>query len=486
MNFLPFLRSFADMKPEKSSNPVKFVAQSILNEDRIDCRYYDPEYFQTINTLHEISKSKGFDLVPLAKLLNDGKRSLTGGATPLGATYLEKGVPFIRSQNVKETGIEVSETVFIAKALHEGKFKRSQLKPGDVLLTITGAIYGIAATVPDDIGQANINQHIVRIHVNKEEVLPEFLSLILNSKFGKNQTDRAVTGGTRPALDYGSIRRLQILRPSIPFQQKLVEEARQVYQEAKEIRSQIANLEESYDSIILDKLAISIPEEPKLKTFLSSIEKLDRFDVKWHCPYHTEIIKLLSNAPSRKLGQFHHDLKYGASLYADYVSDIPFLRIENLRRNYVDRSDLQYISSAVHKAEVANMYLQKDDILIARSGATLGICSYVPQGMENHVYGSYIIRLRLKEEPILPRYLSAYLNSILGRLQFERVKTGSAQYNVSLDQIREITIIEPDPDVQEDISSAVFDFIGQLAELRKLHQEKLDQAKSRFIKNLTS
>ncbi len=102
------------------------------------------------------------------------------------------------------------------------------------------------------------------------------------------------------------------------------------------------------------------------------------------------------------------------------------------------------------------------------------------------MYGSYIIKLRLIDEPILTKYLCAYLNSILGRMQFERVKTGSAQFNINLDQIRETEIIEPSSEVQEDIAILVSKLLEQLFEMRKIYTEKLQQAKNLFIEHLTS
>jgi type I restriction enzyme, S subunit len=89
--------------------------------------------------------------------------------------------------------------------------KRSQLAPGDVVLTITGT-YGVAAVVPEDLGNANINQHSVKIDLG-DKVLPEYLSVFLNSRLCRPQFDRAVTGSSRFALDYTAIRKLRILYP---------------------------------------------------------------------------------------------------------------------------------------------------------------------------------------------------------------------------------------------------------------------------------
>jgi restriction endonuclease S subunit len=472
------------MSGEKGSKPRQFVIQSIQDHDRLDCHYYDPRYFETIERLEGISRRSGTELVPLQQLLaNSDRRDISGGATPLGAVYLPEGVPFIRVQNVAETGIDLSGVVYIGKAVHEGLLKRSQLRPGDVLLTITGT-YGISAVVPKHISIANINQHVARIAVDESKASPDYVSLYLNSEFGRNQMDRAATGGTRLALDYDSIKQILVLRPDTGAQEKIVGEVERIYQEAGRIREEISRLESSYDSVVLDKLGVRLPEEPKLKVFVAAMQGQDRMDVKWYYPYYDDAMALIETLRPKALGSYRHGLRYGASIDADYISGIPFLRIENLRPNYIDLSDLQHVSRSVYGEEVANLYLREGDILIERSGTYVGLCSYIPEGMENHVYGSYMIRLRLEEGGILPRYLSVYLNSLLGRMQFDRLKTGSLQFNINLQQIRDVRIIEPDKSTQEDIASAVFHTMDQVATLRVQYQEKLGKARARFLKLL--
>ena len=471
----------------KLINPNTFFVDSVCDYDRIDSYYYDPNYFKLIHKLQTASGSSGFRLLQLKQLLKEHvKGSLTGGATPLGAAYLSEGVPFIRVQNVRETGIDLSDVVYISRRIHEGDLKRSQLAPKNVLLTITGYTYGIAATVPVSLTEANINQHVVKIVINEDMVIPKYLSMYLNSEYGKKQMDREVTGGTRPALDYDSIRGLQILLPDdILIQARIVNECEKICHDAELKLKEISKLESSCDTIVLDGLEIELPEEPKLKIFSSQIEGQDRLDVNWFYPYINKVMKILKDNNGHKLGNYNHTLKYGASIDADYNSDTSFLRIENLDKNFIDISDVQYISSSVYKDLIPKFGLKEGDILIARSGS-VGLCSHISHLYENYTYGSYMIRLRLNDKRLGPRYLSAYLNSILGRVQFDKLKTGSSQYNINTQHIRNIFVVEPNIDTQEDISHRVFDNIEQIIKLRKDYKELLIKSKCRFIELLNS
>jgi len=186
---------------------------------RLDAHYFDPRYFATMNMLDEVAAKRGWEIKPLGGLLRQSKTALAGGATPRGASYPDEGPKFIRVQNVRPLRLEWSqEDPCIDTRTHEQLLRRSQLNPGDVVLTITGT-YGIAAVVQAELGPANINQHSVKIEVN-DEILPAYLCVFLNSDLCRPQFDRAVTGSSRFALDYPAIRALRVLYPHSKDEQR--------------------------------------------------------------------------------------------------------------------------------------------------------------------------------------------------------------------------------------------------------------------------
>jgi type I restriction enzyme M protein len=167
----------------------------------------------------------------------------------------------------------------------------------------------------------------------------------------------------------------------------------------------------------------------------------DRLDVQWYDPIYAELYHRLDGVAHRVLAQIPLSLKYGTSAKAGYQGGVPFIRIENLDRNEIDLSDLQYVPENLLGSQLEKLYLKAGDVLIARSGTYVGLCAAVPKGLEGYVYGSYIIRLRLKEgSEFDPFFLAIYLNSRLGQMQFDRLKTGSLQYNINIDQIRSVLV----------------------------------------------
>ena len=127
--------------------------------------------------------------------LGDKLSFVSSGATPNGGreTYLEKGVLFIRSQNILCGSHDFSDAAFISQETHE-EMSRSQVKYGDVFLNITGASIGRSAWMDMDV-PANVNQHVAILRL-RPELNRVFLSLFLNSDAGQNQILSFQAGGT--------------------------------------------------------------------------------------------------------------------------------------------------------------------------------------------------------------------------------------------------------------------------------------------------
>jgi len=207
------------------------VAAHELGGRRFDPTFHQPYFKKLMEALGECP-------FPVARL---GKLSpcLAGGATPTrgdSELYSEDGVNFFRIMNVRPNRLVLHDMKFIQEHVHNGELRRSQLALNDVLMTITGRV-GSCAVVTSDVLPANINQHIVRLRVSKSVALPEYIAFYFNSKFGYALSNRGVTGGTRIALDYGTIRSLPVPLPDVDRQRRIVDEALRIQGEARHLEA---------------------------------------------------------------------------------------------------------------------------------------------------------------------------------------------------------------------------------------------------------
>jgi type I restriction enzyme M protein len=226
-----------------------------ISFDKISGKRFDPySHKPTFEAASNALEKGKYSVKNLGELIAD----ISGGATPKakGESYTgPDGIPFLRIQNVTPDGISFEDMNYINEETHERLLKRSQLKAGDVVFTITGRI-GTTAVIPEDWKRGNINQHIARLRF-KKDIFPEYFAAFFNTQFGNQQALRLGSGGSRIALDYTAIRSLKIPFPPLSVQQKIAQEvnarrekAKKLKEEAKEI---LAKAKEKVEKMILGK-----------------------------------------------------------------------------------------------------------------------------------------------------------------------------------------------------------------------------------------
>ncbi len=218
------------VEPKEVIRNVYGVRLKRLIHGRQDALYYAPKYEELSKAL-EYSK---YEKVNLGEICPE----IVGGATPTkGDTefYTDSGIKFLRILNIKKNRIDLTDVNYITEVVHNGELKRSQLSENDVLMTITGRV-GTAAVVSREILPANINQHIVRMRIKGKNCLPFYLSAYLNTSVGTGLSNRGVTGGTRIALDYEVIRRIQIPLPPLDVQRNIIDGVENIRSKAHELQ----------------------------------------------------------------------------------------------------------------------------------------------------------------------------------------------------------------------------------------------------------
>ena len=145
------------------------------------------------------------------------------GITPRGGAtvYQEDGIPFLRSQNIHFDGLRLGKVARIAPSLHQ-ELSGSHVKPGDVLLNITGASIGRACSIPDSFAEGNVNQHVCIIRPDQSRLLPGLLAAYLSIPMMQREIQIEQRGASREGLTLHSIRNFRIIVPSLPEQTSIV------------------------------------------------------------------------------------------------------------------------------------------------------------------------------------------------------------------------------------------------------------------------
>jgi len=133
-----------------------------------------------------------FPTVQLGEVCERVSVGHVGTTTPY---YCENGIPFLRTQNVGVKQLLLEDIKFITKDFHN-KLRKSQVRPGDVLISRVISNTVNCAVVSEDVGEANCaNVILVRpgpkldAHFLKHFIAsPENQSNLLNNRVGSAQS----------------------------------------------------------------------------------------------------------------------------------------------------------------------------------------------------------------------------------------------------------------------------------------------------------
>ena len=170
-----------------------------------------------------IDNPKGLPVKTLKKL----STLITNGNTPKGGSenYVDKGILFLRSQNVWRNRIELDDVAYIDDATHRS-LKKSSLKHKDILITKTGRIntenssLGRAALYLGDDDSANINGHVYLVRLDGS-VVPEYVVTILTSEAYRKYIRKVCVGGIdKRQINLDQVEDFPIILPPIDLQQQ--------------------------------------------------------------------------------------------------------------------------------------------------------------------------------------------------------------------------------------------------------------------------
>lgn len=147
---------------------------------------------------------------PLKYLAN----KIGSGKTPTGGAdvYQDDGVLFLRSQNVHRGELRLADAAYISRDI-DSQMSSTRVKPGDVLLNITGASIGRCAHVTSDLPSANVNQHVCIIRPNPG-IDGELVSAALLTPFVQEQIRVLQVGGNREGLNFEQVGNLVVKIPA--------------------------------------------------------------------------------------------------------------------------------------------------------------------------------------------------------------------------------------------------------------------------------
>ena len=130
------------------------------------------------------------------------------------------GIPVIKVRNIMNGAVIEKDLLRTSPAIHR-QYKRSELKAGDLLLSIRGTT-GRVAIVPTSLDGANITQDTARIRVSTEDS-SKYLYYALQSSELQRQIKLNTVGQAVKGINIAEVKRLKVYHPNQNRQNKIAQ-----------------------------------------------------------------------------------------------------------------------------------------------------------------------------------------------------------------------------------------------------------------------
>ena len=290
-----------------------------------------------------------------------------------------------RMSNIRPDG--TFDILYNAKYLPDNfleKYKNYLLKDGDLVIAMTDMagdpkILGVPTVVKSNGFNIIQSQRVGKLELLTKNIDENYLKLVLQSKKAKNYFKKFSAGGVQLNLSKKEILNVPIILPTIEEQKKL------------------ANLFKIIENFIYLR-----------KEELVNLHFLNK----------SLFIKFFGNPEYNEKGWSFSSLKDISLCKGEYGSNKPainynggyrYIRITDITTN----GELKEDKVGVHDEEIeAQKYLLKEnDILFARSGATVGKNFFYNKKYGKCIFAGYLIRFQLNAHLVSTTYLKKFLET---------------------------------------------------------------------------
>ncbi len=380
--------------------------------------------------------------------------------------YRSDGTPFLRAVDIKDGLIDFSTVLYVDKEANKILWK-SEIKPETTLLTMSGTVGESSVTTVEMAYPMNSSQDVAKI-VTNGRCNPYYLSVFLQSRYGKAQTSRLPIGSVQQHIFLWQIEKLVVPILSRLFQSRI----EGTFKEVLLVRKKSNDVYEQASNKILAELGI--PEwRPKHNlTFVKNYSELklaQRFDADYFQPQYDEVVDAIKNYPGgwRLLGQVVN-LKDRTFIPQD-LTEYRYIELANIASNGEISGCM--IAEGQELPSRARRRVSSGDVIVSSIEGSLSSIALIGSGYDQalcstgfHVVNSSVIN----SETLL-----VLLKSVVGQQQLKKGSNGTILASISKNEFRQIVI----PFLSEVTQDQIRELVGESFRLRRQSKQLLEKAK---------
>lgn len=374
------------------------------------------------------SLPEGWRVAPLGEV---SPRIVDGSHNP--PAKQDSGHPMLSAQNIENNRIVLGGHRYISAESFKTEDARTQVRPGDVLLTIVGTI-GRSAVVPDGFGAFALQRSVAVL--KPQSVKPKFLAYQLQGPVARAFFDKEARGTAQKGVYLKTLASMPILVAPTGLQERIVAEIEKQFTrldagvealkrlQAHLRRYRAAVLKAACEGVLVPNEADLARREgrkfePASALLLRAAKEREEYWARVgkgrRQPAAASLPPNLGALPEGWAWATFEQLScrvtvgHVGPMKDEYVAEgVPFLRSQNVRENRFDPEGLLRIPRAFHE-RLSKSLLMPGDLCVVRSGS-VGTTCVLPESVGE----ANCADLVLVQRPlgVLPRFAAYYMNSL--------------------------------------------------------------------------
>ena len=377
--------------------------------------------------------------------------------------YLQAGVLVARTTQIKDGRFHIASASYVSEPEYRARISRLEPQNGDVILTREAPV-GEAFVVPSGM-RICLGQRVMLVRLDKTRCEPDFLLYLIYSSAMRQRFDQQTGGTTNPHLNVADIRNLSISFPPLPQQHKIARILTTLDNVIAQTEALITKYQAIKQGLMHDLFTRGVDATGKLRPPQSEAPELYRqSDLGW-IPNEWEVIQL---------GEVIGPIVSGWSPICDGVpadqDEWAILKTTAVVWEGYQEAENKRLPKGLEP--LADLQVQKDDILITRKGPMdrVGVVVHVHATRTKLMIPDTVLRLRiLPGTSLLPAFVPLTLGSEAVQRDWLGRKIGLAEAQVDINHriLKGTIFAKPTIDEQTRIIERYLSTSTRIAEIKR-------------------
>jgi type I restriction enzyme, S subunit len=399
--------------------------------------------------------------------------------------YVDDGFAFLSTPNIKNKDIDFKNANYITYERYV-ESPEIKLKEDDILLVKDGSTLGIVNIVTYLPRETTVNSSIGVLRFNKT-VFNKYLFYQIESKYIQDKIQLKKGGMGVPHLFQQDINNFVIIAPQFDEQKAIANyldtKTAQIDRKIDLLTQKTTKYCELKQSLINETVTRGLDKTVVMKD--SGVEWIGEVPAHWEIYRCKDLVDYYKYYP---IGDGDHG-SIKPEMYVE--TGIPYIRVQNLSWNgKISLENIAYITEDVHKLNKKSRLLI-DDILVAKTGATVGKLGLITVEIKEANTTSSVGKITVNKKCFNPRFiLYSFMAESFQKQIWITASQKSAQPGFNIDQFIFFTIACPKTKVEQKAITDYLDtktaHIDRIIETINTQIDKLKELRKTLINDVVT